>query len=109
MNITGLVDSRVFSQALSDGPSTQLGGSVHIFRGCVASIEDSSFCGNGRSSAVSAMVARGALYIESPSCALNISRTFFKGNFAPRDGAAMQVMLFATQCAELPFCPNCQH
>jgi hypothetical protein len=64
---------------------------VHVFRSCINSIEDCAFCGNAGLPLATSLAPRGALYVESPNCALNLTRSYFDGNVVPLDGGAMQV------------------
>jgi hypothetical protein len=74
-----------------DAFEEQLGGTVHVFRGCVELVLMSAFCSNGGVPVLSSLASRGALFVESPSCAMHLNSTVFIDNEAPLDGGAVQV------------------
>jgi hypothetical protein len=84
-------DNRVGGQYREDEGMTILGGTVHIFRGCIRNITDSIFCYNAGVPKATTLAPKGALFIESPSCALQLETSYFEGNVVPLDGAALQV------------------
>jgi hypothetical protein len=90
MNIQELEDNLVSTTAKED-QLIVLGGTLHVFRGCIEEIYDSIFCGNGGLQYADVVGTKGALYIESPSCGLQLNRTFFGWNSVQLHGGAVQV------------------
>ena len=90
MNLTSYSDERLYSQFKDEQGTTLLGGTVHVFRSCVRSIEDCAFCLNAGVPLATNLAPRGALYVESPDCALNLTRSYFEANEVLLDGGAMQ-------------------
>jgi hypothetical protein len=102
-----LEDTRVLSAFKEEEGGTVVGGTVHVFRGCIRSILDCTFCYNGGIPKIDGLAARGALYIESPTCALMLNSSYFEGNEVALDGAALQVCHQAMQrCLPYYSLPN---
>lgn len=88
-------DNRVQATVSMTALEDQLGGTVHIFRGCIQAVTASAFCRNGGVPWSDALASRGALYIESPSCSLQLNSSYFAQNQAALDGGAVQVSALA--------------
>lgn len=93
-----LDDNRIVETSKDDEAEVVVGGTVHVFRGCLQSISDCTFCYNSGIPKMDTLAARGALYIESPTCALALNSSYFEGNEVALDGAAMQVCSSKEQC-----------
>jgi microcystin-dependent protein len=91
MNIKNYTDNRLYSQYKEEETLTLLGGTVHVFTSCIASISNCTFCNNAGLPRTPALAPRGALYIESPTCGTNVTNSLFEGNAVPLDGGALQV------------------
>ena len=80
---------------------TIIGGTVHVFRSCVRAITACAFCHNAGIPVLQSLAAKGALYIESPTCELALNSTRFEDNEVALDGGAVQ--------ARRPCLPPLQH
>jgi hypothetical protein len=96
--VSRLDDNRVVSTFKEEEAEVVVGGTVHVFRGCLQSISDSTFCYNSGIPKVDTLAARGALYTESPTCALALNSSYFEGNEVALDGAAVQVCSHKELC-----------
>jgi hypothetical protein len=73
----------------------RIGGTVHVFRGCIQHVIHSAFCRNGGVPIVPSLASRGAMFLESPSCATSLNSSLFEENEADLDGGALQACLLA--------------
>lgn len=89
MGVMHYENNLVFQMTKSEVTST-LGGTVDVFRSCVQTITNCTFCNNGMSS-TTMLPSKGALVIESPSCELTLVQSLFAHNQVQTSGAAMQV------------------
>lgn len=85
------VDAAVLSQFAQEDGMTILGGAVHVFRGCIHAVVNTSFCANGGLPLSTMLANKGALYFENPACLTHVNGSYFEGNQVPLDGGAIQV------------------
>lgn len=71
--------------------STELGGTVHAYSGCIHEIRDSQFCHNSGLPDSSKLTARATLVIGNPQCITTLASSLFYRNRGSGDGGAMQV------------------
>ena len=84
-------DNRVLSTFKQEEGKTIIGGTVHVFRSCIRAITACAFCHNAGVPVLQTLAAKGALYVESPTCELAVNSTLFEGNEVALDGGALQV------------------